>query len=140
MLPPCIDSSLSMFSAPVGNPAADDTITNDVLCHSVCWVVARRKVEPKPSHYSLSPTPAENHIKTSSDIELINFIKADLTENSENLLDMKKRNSIYKVILFEIEARTEHLTSNYKKHREELVEENIQNAVFVKVHKNQPEK
>lgn len=74
--------------------SADDGITNDVVYHNVCWVVAQRKAKPKT-------LPAESYIRTLSDILLINFIEVDLTENSENLLDMKKLNCIYKVILLE---------------------------------------
>ena len=115
-------------------PSADDAIANDVVYHNICWVVAQRKAKPK------NP-PAENYIKTLSDIELINFIEVDLTENSENLLDMNKLNSIYKVILLENGEQTEHLASNYKKHIKELVEENIPNVVFVKsAQKNQARK
>ena len=87
-----------------------------------------------------SPRLAENHIKTLSDIGLINVIEVNLTENSQNLLDMNKLNSIYKVILFENGAWTEHLASNYEKQREELVEENIPNAVFVKSIQKQTKK
>ena len=45
--------------------SADDDITNDVVYHNVCWVVAQRKVELRP--------PAEGFIKTLSGVELISF-------------------------------------------------------------------
>ena len=45
--------------------SADDGITNDVVYHNVCWVVAQRNVELRP--------PAEGFIKTLSGVELISF-------------------------------------------------------------------
>ena len=89
------------------------------------------------------PYPAENYIKTLSDVDFINFIEVDFTEISENLLEKSKLNSMYIVILTEngVQTLNAYLASNYKKYIKELLEENIPNVVFVKgTQKNKPEK
>ena len=54
--------------------SSKDFIANDFVYHNICWVVAQKKTNSKLS-------AAENYIKTLSDIELINFLEVDLTEN-----------------------------------------------------------
>ena len=74
---------------------AEDAIANDVLYHHLCWNSAKRQAEPKSY-------PIDNAIKTTSDIELLNFIESFFNHDPKNkVLDMNNVNSIYLKILLD---------------------------------------
>ena len=74
---------------------AEDGVANDVLYHDLCWNSAKRQAKPKSY-------PIDNAIKTTSDIELLNFIESFFNHDPKNkVLDMNNVNSIYLKILLD---------------------------------------
>ena len=93
--------------------SSTDAIANDLVYHNVGFLL-REKLSQN--------SPLLETISTLSDIELINFIELGLTENSKNILDINKLNSIYQVIFHENGTQIKHLaSSNCKIHIKELV-------------------
>ena len=112
---------------------ADDAIANDVIYHNLCWAKAKKKALPKSK-------PVESYSKTLADIELLNFIENRVFQNPDTVLDMNNVNSTYRAILIENGANPEDLSVNYKKQLKELIQENINDIVFIKTtRRNEPE-
>ena len=113
---------------------AEGTLANDVTYYNLCWGKAKKKALPKQK-------PAENYIKTLSNVEILNHIENSLADNSIEFLDMNKLNEVYKKMLAENGQNHDNISSNYKKQLKELVEENLPEICFVPSNqKNKPEK
>ena len=111
----------------------EDAVDNDVIYHNLCWAKAKKKAVPKQK-------PAENYIKTLSNVEILNHIENSLVDNSIEFLDMNKLNEVYKKIFAENGENPGKISSNYKKQLKELVEENLPKICFVPSNqKNEPE-
>ena len=113
---------------------AEGTLANDVTYYNLCWAKAKKKALPKEK-------PAENYIKTLSNVEILNHIENSLADNSIEFLDMNKLNEVYQKMLAENGQNPDKISSNYKKQLKELVEENLPEICFVlSSQKNEPEK
>ena len=89
---------------------AEDSVANDVLYHHLCWNSVKRQAEPKSY-------PIDNVIKTTSDIELLNFIESFFNHDPKNkVLDMNNVNSIYRKILLENGEELQKASLDGKKH------------------------
>ena len=88
----------------------EDAVVNDVLYHHLCWNSAKRQAEPKSY-------PIDNVIKTTSDIELLNFIESFFNHDPKNkVLDMNNVNSLYRKILLENGEELQKASLDEKKH------------------------
>ena len=113
---------------------AEGTLANDVTYYNLCWGKAKKKAFPKQK-------PAENYIKTLSNVEILNHIENSLADSSIEFLDMNKLNEVYKKMLAENGQNHDNISPNYKKQLKELVEENLPEICFVPSNqKNKPEK
>ena len=56
---------------------AEDAVANDVLYHHLCWNSAKCQTEPKSY-------PIDKAIKTTSDIELLNFMERFSNNDPKN--------------------------------------------------------
>ena len=59
----------------------EDAVYNDVIYHNLCWAKAKKKAVPKEK-------PAENYIKTFSNVEILNHIEKSLVDHSIEFLDI----------------------------------------------------
>ena len=103
---------------------AEEAVANDGIYHNLCWDKAKKKAVPKQK-------PAENYIKTCSNVEILNHIENSLVDYSSEILDMSKLNEVYKKMLTENGENHDNILSNYKKQLKELVEENFPLICFV---------
>ena len=105
---------------------AEDAVANDVLYHHLCWNSAKRQVEPK-SH------TIDNAIKTTSVIELLDFIESFFSHDPKNkVLDVNNANSMYRKMLLENGEELQKASLDKKKHLKTLITENVSNIVFIK--------
>ena len=105
---------------------AEDAVANDALYHHLCWNSAKRQAE-------LKPYPIDNVIKTTSDIELSNFIESFFNHDPKNkVLDMNNENSIYRKILLENGEELQQALLDKKKHLKTLITKNVSDIVFMK--------
>ena len=58
---------------------AEGTLANDVTYYNLCWGKAKKKALPKQK-------PAENYIKTLSNVEILNHTENSLADNSIEFL------------------------------------------------------
>ena len=104
----------------------EDAVANNVLYHHLCWNSAKRQAEPKSY-------PIDNAIKTTSDIELLNFIESFFNHDPKNkVLDMNNVNSIYRKIYLENGEELLKASLDNKKHLKTLITENVSDIVFIK--------
>ena len=104
----------------------EDAVANNVLYHHLCWNSAKRQAEPKSY-------PIDNAIKTTSDIELLNFIESFFNHDSKNkVLNMNNVNSIYRKIYLENGEELLKASLDNKKHLKTLITENVSDIVFIK--------
>ena len=104
----------------------EDAVANNVLHHHLCWNSAKRQAEPKSY-------PIDNAIKTTSDIELLNFIESFFNHDSKNkVLNMNNVNSIYRKIYLENGEELQKASLDNKKHLKTLITENVSDIVFIK--------
>ena len=107
---------------------AEDAIANEVMYHNLCWVRSKNKT----TRMKVKP-------KEDVDIELINCIGTNLLQPNK-VLDVNMLNSTYRDILIENDVNKDKISSNYKKYKKELIQDNITNVVFVpSKQKNKPE-
>ena len=102
---------------------AEDAVANDGIYHNLCWDKAKKKAVPRQK-------PAENYIKTLSNVEILNHIENSSVDYSSEILYMSKLNEVYKKILIENGENNDNISSNYKKQLKEL-EENFPLICFV---------
>ena len=123
----------SFFSRLNSISHAEDAVANDVLYHHLCWNSAKRQAEPKSY-------PIDNAIKTTSDIELLNFIENFCNHDPKNkVLDMNNVNSIYLKILLDNGEELQKASLDKKKHLKTLTE-NFSDFGFIKSkNRNKPE-
>ena len=107
---------------------AEDAIANEVMYHNLCWVRSKNKT----TRMKVKP-------KEDVDIELINCIGTNLLQPNK-VLDVNMLNSTYRDILIENDVNKDKISSNYKKYKKELIQDNITNVVLVpSKQKNKPE-
>ena len=105
---------------------AEDAVVKDVLYHHLCWNSAKLQAEPKSY-------PIDNVIKTTSDIELLNFIESFFNHDPKNkVLDINNENSIYRKILLENGEELQQASLDKKKHLKTLITKNVSDIVFMK--------
>ena len=73
---------------------SEDAVANDVIYDNLCRVKPKKKAFPKQK-------PAENYIKTFSNVEILNHMENSLVDNSIEFLGMNKLNEVYKKMLAE---------------------------------------
>ena len=84
---------------------AEYAVANDGIYRNLCWDKAKKKAVPKQK-------PAENYIKTLSNVEILNHIENSLIDYSSEILDMSKLNEVYKKILTENGENHDNILSN----------------------------
>ena len=106
---------------------AVDAVANDIRYHLKCWVKMQQLTDPKKDLQEL-----DDHKQVPCDIELISFIKDQLSNPAGLIMDMNTLNESYKKKLKEFEVEECKIKNNKKPYIKQFINENIRSSEIVK--------
>ena len=102
-----------------------DAVEEDILYYDLCCASIKQKALNKREKI-------EDYSTILAVIDITQFIESKFEENKNNALDMNKLNELYKNILNKNGKKYKDISKNYKKHLENVIQENIEGVVFVR--------